>query len=123
MTDRPTLDELAAQIAAKRQPGTPAKEAHYDRRVLVAALYILGASQYQLATLFGVARGTIKAAIALKLTPLMRGKIRSVGLHKPLLTQEAVAYYRNHYIDHRLEYEGLDPLTLAAKLKALPLED
>lgn len=115
MPNRPSLDQLAADLAARRSATEP-KLADPGRTSLIAALYIVGASQPQLAMLYGVKRETIKSILNRKITTKMRAMARPHRLHKPLITYEEVEALRNTFLANRLELVQLDPVTMAARL-------
>lgn len=125
MTERPSLDQLATEILSKRGSTLARKASDPERSNVIVALYLLGASQPQLAVLYGIKRESVKSLLVRKLSPTMRATARPSALHKPMLSQEQVALYRDWYLSHRIELSGMDPITLAAKMKtaAPPLED
>lgn len=122
---RPSLEQLTLEILSKRDTTLTRKASDPERSNVIVALYLLGASQPQLATLYGIKRESVKSLLTRKLSPSMRATARPNPLHKPMLSQEQVTLYRDWHLSHRIELSGMDPITLAARMKtaAPPLED
>jgi len=126
--DRLSLEEMAAEVQRRMSSKQAVAEGFVqaaERPTMLAALYILGASLSQLAFLEGCSREAVRASIGRRLSPEFRARIRPGGLFKPALAHEELSLYYSVYRNNRADLIQLDPVTVAARLRAITpgLED
>lgn len=108
-------DQLPAGVAARLDAGkVEAVTANGRRGVIIAALYILGASYGQLTQMFGISKSTIYSTLTRKLGA--RGRAARPHMeNKAALGWEKLEEYR----DALLRLPGRDPLKLAREAMAV----